>query len=315
MVSALALEKQLLKFYQQNNTMIIDPSKSTVPHVHRILQGAVAPRPIAFASTVDESGNPNLSPFSFFNVFGANPPTLVFSPSRRGRDNTTKHTLDNLREVPEVVINMVNFAIVQQMSLASTEYPKGVNEFVKSGLTAIESERIKPFRVKEAPVQFECKVLDIIETGDKGGAGNLVICDVVLIHVDDDILDEKGSIDPNKIDLVGRHGGDYYCRASGDSLFVVEKPLQKLGIGIDRLPEKIRFSHYLSGNDLGKLGNLELLPGEEEIEKFSMEYYLGKTLNQRQDSEERQRVVTNVAKNLLEENHVQEALMVLLCYL
>lgn len=293
----------------------INPAESTVAMVHRYMLGSVAPRPIAFASTIDKDGIPNLSPFSFFNAFGANPATLVFSPSRRGRDNTTKHTLENIKEVPEVVINTVNYSIVQQMSLASTEYPKGVNEFIKSGLSPIPSEMIKPFRVKESPVQFECKVVDIIETGNQGGAGNLVICEILLIHIDEAILDENESIDPNKIDLIGRHGGDYYCRASGKSLFVVEKPLLKLGIGIDTLPEKIKHSQYLSGNDLGKLGNIENLPCTEEIEEFTSEYYLGKTLNQRSESEERQRVVTNVAKHLLEENKVNEALMVLLGYL
>lgn len=294
---------------------IIDPKKSTVPEVHRAMLGAIAPRPIAFASTIDQHGMPNLSPFSFFNAFGANPPTLVFSPSRRGRDNTTKHTYDNLKEVPEVVINTVSFDIVQQMSLASTEYPKGVNEFEKSGLTPIPSELIKPFRVKESPVQFECKVNRIIETGTGGGAGNLVICEILLIHIADEVLDEHGLIDPNKIDLVGRHGGDYYTRTSGKALFVVEKPLQKLGIGIDALPEKIRNSTYLSGNDLGKLGNIESFPSKEDVESYKMNSFLEKTLNQRVESEERIRVVTNVAKNLLEENKPVEALKVLLGFL
>jgi len=293
----------------------IDPSKTSVPRIHRTLLGAIGPRPIAFASTMDKGGNPNLAPFSFFNVFGVKPVTLVFSPSRRGRDNTTKHTFDNLKEVPEVVINTVNFSIVQQTSLASTEYPKGVNEFIKSGLTPIPSEKIKPFRVKESPVQFECKVKNIIETGKMGGAGNLIVCDVLLIHVDDFIIDAEGVIDQNKIDLVGRLGGDYYCRASGDSLFLVEKPLQKLGIGIDRLPEKIKHSRYLSGNDLGKLGNIETLPGDDEVKGYKSEFYLEKILNQRTDTEERLRVVTNVAKNFLEENQAYEALMVLLAYL
>jgi flavin reductase (DIM6/NTAB) family NADH-FMN oxidoreductase RutF len=293
----------------------VDPANIPVADMHRILLGAVAPRPIAFASTIDKNGIPNLSPFSFFNAFGANPPTLVFSPSRRGRDNTTKHTFDNLKEVPEVVINVVNFDIVQQTSLASTEYPKGVNEFVKSGLTSLPSEKVRPPRVKESPVQFECRVQQIIETGDQGGAGNLVICEIVLVHMDKKVLTENEEIDPTKIDLVGRHGGNYYVRAFGDALFEVEKPLRRMGIGIDQLPPKIKLSPYLTGNDLGQLGNIEKLPNPEEIEQFKAEYFLESTLNQRTDSEERARVVTNVAKNLLEEKKVEEALKVLLGYL
>ena len=206
----------------------IDPKNTAIPAVHQTLLGAIGPRPIAFASTVDADGNPNLSPFSFFNVFGVNPTTLIFSPSRKGRDNTTKHTYENLKEVPEVVINVVNYNMVQQTSLSSTEYPKGVNEFVKAGFTPIPSEMVIPARVKESPVQFECKVREIIETGDQGGAGNLVICEILLIHIDKSVLDDNGNIDPHKIDLVGRMGGDYYCRASGDAVFIVAKPLQKI---------------------------------------------------------------------------------------
>jgi len=243
----------------------IDPNNTPIPKLHHLLLGSVAPRPIAFASTIDKDGNPNLSPFSFFNAFGVNPTTLIFSPSRRGRDNTTKHTYDNIKEIPEVVINTVNYNLVQQASLSSTEYPEGVNEFLKSGLTAVASETIRPFRVKESPVQFECKVREVIETGNEGGAGNLVICEILMMHVDENILDLSGNIDPNKIDLVGRLGGDYYCRTSGNSIFTVEKPLQRLGIGIDRLPDKIKFSKYLSGNDLGMLGNIESLPDKKQI--------------------------------------------------
>jgi flavin reductase (DIM6/NTAB) family NADH-FMN oxidoreductase RutF len=288
----------------------IDPKETAIPKTHRALLGAVGPRPIAFASTVDKNGIPNLSPFSFFNAFGANPATLVFSPSRRGRDNTTKHTYENLKEVPEVVINMVNFSMVEQMNLASTEYPKGVNEFVKSGLTAIKSEKIKPFRVKESPVQFECSVKQIIETGDQGGAGNLVICEVLLIHVDEKILDDKGNIDPQKIDLVGRLGGDYYCRASGDAVFKVEKPLQKLGIGIGLLPDYIKYSKYLTGNDLGKLGNVESLPDPIEIEEFlkksdySDEYHM--------KNNEKEKIVFDQAKRLLSQNKVTDALKLMM---
>lgn len=248
--------------------MKLNPQTTPPQQFHRLLLGSIAPRPIAFASTVDKDGNPNLSPFSFFNAFGVNPTTLIFSPSRRGRDNTTKDTYENLKEVPEVVINMVSFSMVQQMSLASTEYPKGVNEFVKSGFTAIASEKVKPMRVKESPVQFECKVREIIETGDGPGAGNLIICEVLLAHIDDNILDVNQLIDPDKIDLVGRMGSDWYVRTSGDAKFMVPKPLTTLGIGLDALPEKIRFSKDLTGNDLGQLGNLEKLPSEEELKSY-----------------------------------------------
>lgn len=292
----------------------IDPQSTAIPAVHKTLLGAVGPRPIAFASTVDAEGNPNLSPFSFYNAFGVNPTTLIFSPSRRGRDNTTKHTYNNLKKVPEVVINAVNYSMVEQMSLSSTEYAEGVNEFEKAGLTPVPSERIKPARVKESPVQFECKVRDIIETGDQGGAANLVVCEILLIHVDETVLDVSGNIDPNKIDLVGRLGGDYYCRASGDSIFMVEKPLQKLGIGIDQLPDYIKFSEYLSGNDLGKLGNIETLPFAEEISNYKksesfqkLKVMFAKTNNENQ-------AVYYYAKNLLEQKKVQEALKILMSY-
>lgn len=242
--------------------MIINPKEIPVGKMHSYLLGAVAPRPIAFASTIDKEGNVNLSPFSFFNCFGANPPILIFSPARRGRDNTTKHSYENVLEVPEVVINIVNYALVQQMSLASTEYPKGVNEFVKAGLTQVASSVVKPPRVGEAPVAFECKVLQVIPTGTEGAAGNLVICEVLRMHLKEEILDSEGRIDPFKIDAVARMGGDWYCRANGESLFKVPKPLEKIGIGIDQLPAALRNSKVLSGNDLGMLANVEKLPGD-----------------------------------------------------
>jgi flavin reductase (DIM6/NTAB) family NADH-FMN oxidoreductase RutF len=282
----------------------IDPYNTPVPKVHQILLGSVAPRPIAFASTVDKDGNPNLSPFSFYNAFGVNPTTLIFSPSRRGRDNTVKNTYENLKEVPEVVINSVNYSLVQQASLASTEYPKGVNEFIKAGLTPVPSEKVKPFRVKESAVQFECKVRQIIETGDQGGAANLIVCEILLIHIDESILDETGNIDLNKIDLVGRMGGDYYVRASGEALFTVEKPLQKLGIGIDALPDKIKHSPFLSGNDLGQIGNLETLPAETEIQEFNSADYKGKYKDEKE--------LANAARKLLAKNKVAEALKLLM---
>ena len=233
--------------------------------------GAVAPRPIAFASTIDEEGNPNLSPFSFFNVFGANPPTLIFSPARRVRDNTLKHTLQNVEATKEVVINVVNYDIVHQMSLSSTEYPERVNEFVKAGFTMLPSDEVQPFRVAESPVQFECKVKDIIYTGNEGGAGNLIVCEVVKIHIDDAVLDENGNIDQYKIDLVARAGGSYYSRAR-NGFFEIPKPLSKLGIGVDQIPEEIRNSTVLTGNNLGMLGNVESLPTEKDVDNFAKDH-------------------------------------------
>ena len=240
--------------------MKFTPSELKTSQFHQYLLGAISPRPICFASTIDSDGQANLSPFSFFNVFGSKPPILIFSPARRVRDNTIKHTLENCIETKEVVINMVNYAIVQQMSLSSCEYPKGVSEFEKSGLTPIASEFVKPFRVKESPVQFECKVLEVKETGSEGGAGNLIICEVLMMHINDDVLNEHQQIDPHKIDLVARMGGDYYCRASGDAVFEVAKPNLNLGIGIDALPTHIKHSKLLTGNHLGQLANSTSIP-------------------------------------------------------
>ncbi len=253
--------------------MTIIPGDIKTAQFHQLLLGAIAPRPICFASTIDEHGNPNLSPFSFFNVFGSKPPILIFSPARRVRDNTIKHTLENALATKEVVINVVNYAIVQQMSLSSCEYPKGVNEFVKAGLTPIASEVVKPFRVKESPAQFECKVLEVKATGEEGGAGNLIICEVLRMHIHDDVLNEQGQIDPHKIDLVARMGGDHYCRASGNAVFDVAKPNMQLGIGIDALPEVIKHSHILSGNHLGQLANVSSIPAIDESFQISSEEY------------------------------------------
>ncbi|MCS6833679.1 MAG: flavin reductase family protein, partial [Flammeovirgaceae bacterium] len=230
----------------------------------------IAPRPIALASTIDRQGNINLSPFSFFNVFSANPPILIFSPSRRVRDNTTKHTLENVLEVPEVVINVVTYNIVEQTSLASTEYDKGVNEFVKAGFTAIPSEKVKPPRVKESPVQFECIVREVKPLGTEGGAGNLVLSEVLCFHVHPSVLDEKGKIDTRKMDLVARMGGDWYCRAYGNAIFEVEKPIAKKGIGIDQLPDNIRTSHYLTGNQLARLANIEKIPDKASLASIAV---------------------------------------------
>lgn len=248
----------------------ITPNEVSVPKLHAYLLGSVAPRPIAFASTIDAEGNPNLAPFSFFNVFSANPPIMIFSPARSVRDNTTKHTLDNCIETKEVVINVVNYDIVQQMSLSSTAYPPKVNEFVKSGLTMLPSDIVKPFRVAESPVQFECKVNEVIALGNEGGAGNLIVCEVVKLHIDEAVLDESGHIDQHKIDLVARAGGSFYSRAS-KGFFEIPKPLRTLGIGVDALPEAIRNSSVLTGNDLGMLGNVEHLPTKEAIATFKTE--------------------------------------------
>ena len=254
--------------------MIITPGSIKTAQLHAYLLGSVAPRPICFASTIDAEGNANLSPFSFFNVFGSNPVTLIFSPARRVRDNTIKHTLENCIETKEVVISVVNYNMVQQMSLASCEYPKGVDEFAKAGFTPLAAQHVKPFLVKESPVNMECIVKQVIETGQEGGAGNLIICEMVAMHINDAVLNEAGQIDPHKIDLVARMGGDYYCRASGDAVFTVPKPNMKLGVGIDALPEAIRNSTVLTGNDLGMLANVSELPAGAEHASLSQDIHL-----------------------------------------
>lgn len=254
------------------NFMIsIDPKTINPIQLQGYLQSSVGPRPIAFASTVDADGTPNLSPFSFFNVFSSNPPILIFSPARRVRNNTVKHTLINCQNTKEVVINIVDFSIVHQMSLSSTEYPDGTNEFIKSGLTMLASDMVKPFRVQESPVQFECKVNDIIALGTEGGAGNLIICEVIKMHISEQILDTQGMIDQTKLDLVSRMGGNWYSRANL-GLFEIPKPLVTLGIGVDAIPDDIRKNPIFSGNDLGMLGNVENLPTKEEISIFAMEH-------------------------------------------
>ncbi|MBE0390737.1 flavin reductase family protein [Flavobacterium sp. PL002] len=285
----------------------IDPKSIETAKLQGYLQGSVGPRPIAFASTVDVDGNPNLSPFSFFNVFSANPPILVFSPARRVRDNSIKHTLINCEANKEVVINVVNFDLVQQTSLASTEYADGVNEFIKSGLTAVPSDLVKPFRVKESPVQFECKVTQIIALGDEGGAGNLILCEVIKIHIDEAILDENGSIDQYKIDLVSRLGGNWYSR-SNQGLFEVPKPLATLGIGVDAIPKEVIVSTVFDGNDLGKLGNIEALPTPEEVSIFVSNNFSVKAVLSADDLEK----VHLEAKKYLNDNDVVSAWKVLL---
>ena len=292
--------------------LTIDPAHIETHHLHQYLLGSVGPRPIALASTMDENGNSNLSPFSFFNVFSAKPPILIFSPARRVRDNTTKHTLENVLATKEVVINVVNYGVVQQTSLSSTEYPKYVNEFKKSGLTPIESEEVRPFRVKESPVQLECSVNEVIPLGENGGAGNLVICEVKLMHIHKSILDSDGQIDPFKIDLVARMGGNWYARANDDALFEVPKPLRSLGIGVDKIPARIRNSFFLSRNDLGKLGNVESLPTESEIAEHRNSNSIQSILNASEDSDEQREKLFQYASELLMRNKVWEAWLSLL---
>ncbi|MDB4173193.1 flavin reductase family protein [Bacteroidia bacterium] len=247
--------------------LTLDPKELPVPKLHHYLLGSIGPRPIAFASTVDKEGNRNLAPFSFFNVFSANPPILIFSPARSGRTNTTKNTHDNVKDVAEVVINVVTYDMVHQMSLTSSPFEAGVDEFEKARFTPVASDTIRPYRVKESPVQIECKVLEVKELGKYGGAGNLVICEVQKIHIAEEVLDENQMVDQQKIDLVSRMGGNWYCRANDASMFEVDKPITTIGVGVDALPEQIRTSNQLTGNELGILGNMASLPTDEDIKK------------------------------------------------
>jgi len=286
--------------------MTIDPKEIPVTKLVGYLQGAVTPRPIAFVSSMDKDGNVNLSPFSFFNLFSIHPPILIFSPSRRVRDNTTKHTLQNVEEVPEVTINIVGYDMVEQASLASCEFPKGVSEFLKAGFTEVPSTKVKPPRVGESKASFECKVNQIIPLGEEGGAGNLVICEILLAHIDDSVFDEDGKINPWKVDAVARMGNDYYSRAAGANIFEVPKPNVKIGIGFDHLPPSVKNSALLTGNDLGRLANIEKLPDAEAIQSF-------KNRNPRvidlKDDFERHRL----AQEYLRNGEIEEAWKVLLC--
>ena len=294
--------------------LTITPSEIPVPKLHHYLLGAVGPRPIAFASTIDKDGNRNLAPFSFFNVFSANPPIMVFSPARSGRTNTTKNTFDNVREVPEVVINIVNYPIVEQMSLSSSPFSADVDEFVKSGLTPIKSETVKPYRVKESPVQFECKVNEVVELGNEGGAGNLVICEVTKIHIQENILDENGAINQHKIDLVSRMGGNWYCRANTDSMFEITKPIMTVGVGVDNIPEDIKNSKILSGNDLGKLGGIEEIPNETEVNEHKL-IKLSDLFVELEDEQEKLEIeLHKKAKQELAADKLKEAWMTLLAF-
>lgn len=293
--------------------LTIDTAELSPAQLQNYMQYAIAPRPICFATTIDQDGNINLSPFSFFNMFSTNPPLCIFSPARRVRDNTTKHTLENVLEVKECVINIVNYPMVQQMSLASTEYAKGVNEFDKSGFTMLPSQLVKPPRVAEAPVQMECIVKEVIHLGDNPGAGNLILAEVKLIHIKEEILDEDGKIDQVKIDLVARLGGDWYCRVTAGNLFKVAKPLTTLGIGVDALPKAVRNSKVLTGNDLGMLGNIEQLPADEEIEAIQnhpeVKEIFDATIG---DANNRERELHELARQWLSKGNVNDALKVVL---
>lgn len=290
--------------------MTFDLKNLSTPEKQYYLQHVIAPRPICFASTIDKAGNVNLSPFSFFNLFSSNPPVVVFSPARRVRDNTTKHTLQNILEVPEVVINIVTFDMVQQTSLASCEFPKGTSEFDKAGFTPVAASLVAPPMVKESPVKLECRVREVKSLGYEGGAGNLVICEIVLMHIDDRLLDEHKKIDQRKINHVARLGGDWYCVVNESNLFQVLKPNVHLGIGIDALPDSIRYSQILSGNDLGQLANVEVMPvidpayADDHLKQI-IQYY---SLN----PDEMEKELHRHAKQLLSKGKVPEAWQVLL---
>lgn len=294
--------------------MKIIPDQVNNAKLFSYLTNSVAPRPIAMVSTIDINGNINLSPFSFFNLFSSNPPILIFSPSRKGKDNTLKHTYLNVKEVGECVVNIVNFNMVQQTSLSSSEYPKGTNEFIKAGFTQIASEYVTPPRIKESPIQFECRVKQIIELGNQGGAGNLVLCEIIAVHIQDNILDEHQNIDPNKLQLVGRMGGNWYSKAFGEALFEVEKPSFPIGIGIDAIPQEIRASNFLTGNDLGKLGNIAQLPNETDVNEYKLMELSELFLLHQENAKTLEQEIHKKAHYLLQENRVEEAWKCLLSF-
>lgn len=294
--------------------LTIDPKEISVPEMHRYLLGSIGPRPIAFASTVDTKGNLNLAPFSFFNVFSANPPILVFSPARSGRTNETKDTYKNVKEVPEVVINVVTYDIVHQMSLASSPFDRGVSEFEKAGFTALDSELVKPKRVKESPIQIECKVIEVKELGDQGAAGNLVICEVVKMHMDESILNDQNMVDQEKIDLVSRMGGNWYCRADKNSMFEITKPITTVGVGFDALPDDIRNSSVLTGNDLGQLAGITSIPNETDVNEFKLLELSDLFLSLEHDPVALELALHNQAKELLKKDQLEDAWMTLLAF-
>ncbi|WP_300661714.1 flavin reductase family protein [Fluviicola sp.] len=294
--------------------LTLDPKELPIPKLHGYLLGAIGPRPIAFASTVDENGVNNLSPFSFFNVFSAAPPVLIFSPARNGRTNTTKDTYNNVKKVPEVVINIVNYDILHQMSLSSSPFASDVDEFVKAGLTPVPSDTIKPMRVLEAPVQFECKVLEVRELGDQGGAGNLVICEVTKIHIHEEILAEDGTIDQKKINLVARMGGNWYCHANKASMFEITKPITTIGIGFDQLPEDVRLSSVLTGNDLAQLAGITELPNETDVNEYKLLELSDLFLTLEDEPAKLELALHQRAKELINQNDIEGAWMTLLSF-
>lgn len=294
--------------------LTFNPQEISVQRVHQLLLGSIGPRPIAFASTVNEAGQPNLAPFSFFNVFSANPPILIFSPARSGRTNETKDTYKNVKVVPEVVINVVNFDLVHQMSLASSPYSADISEFDKAGLTALPSETIQPFRVGESPVQFECKVIEVKELGNEGGAGNLIICEVLRIHIKEELMDANGLIDQHKIDLVARMGGDWYCRADVNAMFEIKKPITTCGVGFDALPMDVRNSSILSGNDLGQLAGIEALPNETDVNEYKLIELSELFVSLENDAVELEKQLHQKAKALLAEQKLEEAWLTLLAF-
>ena len=294
--------------------LTIDTKETKNPKLHHYLLGSVGPRPICFASTIDRDGNRNLAPFSFFNVFSSNPPIAVFSPARSGRTGQQKDTYNNVKEVPEVVINIVDYSMVHQMSLASSPYNPNEDEFVKSGLTAIESEVVRPCRVKESPVQMECKVNEVIELGEGGGAGNLIVCEILKIHISEDILDENQVIDQKKIDLVARMGGDWYCRADENSMFEIKKPITTRGIGVDEMPAEVINSKVLTGNDIGQLGGIEALPDETEVNDYKLIELVDLFVSLEAAPEKLEINLHLRAKELLKENKLTEAWKTLLSF-
>lgn len=289
----------------------IDPYDVSVLYMQKMLLGAVAPRPIALVSSVNSEGVGNLSPFSFFNAFGVNPVILVFSANRRGRDASVKHTFDNVEAVPQVVVNVVTHAMVEQVNLASSDYPQGVNEFVKSGFTQLKSAKVKPPRVAESPVQFECEVKQVIKTGNGPGAANLVICEVVMMHVDSGIMDDDELIDPVKVDHVGRMGGEWYLRALPDAMFQMAKPRNPPGLGIDALPDFIKYSVHLSGNDLGVLGGITRYPSGDELAKFRRSDEVDLLLLQGENREQLCSAIYGEVRKMLKNHRVEEAFMLL----
>ena len=294
--------------------LTIDPSELGNPKTHHYLLGAVGPRPICFASTIDKNGVPNLAPFSFFNVFSSNPPVAIFSPARSGRTGQQKDTYNNVKSIPEVVINLVDYNMVEKMSLASSPYEPEIDEFIKSGLTPIESETIKPFRVKESPVQMECEVFNVMELGETGGAGNLIMCKIKKIHIQKGILDENQMIDQQKIDLVSRMGGNWYCRTDANSMFEIAKPITTCGIGVDKMPKDILNSEILTGNDLGKLGGIEALPDETEVNEYKL-VELGDLFVELEDRpSELENKLHQIAQTLLKEDKLEEAWKTLLTF-